>query len=181
MSEMNNNEEGHFFISLKFFKFMTENDVSQEQREVEIIRTITFIDFDNFNHKLTESLINNQNISPIRDAKNYSLISLKNLIEAIISLDLTKFSEVNSTLASLVTEILKIQNSIFYFFGFINQNEDSVLESTVTLEIMNKLKNLHTDYFFDIVQEMELNYSNIENKYSKEEFHLIEMIVNNNF
>lgn len=170
-------ERGHFVISLKFFKFMTEDDLNQEQREVEIIRTVNFVDFEGFETTLIETLLSNQPVSVNSDAKNFSLISLKNLIESIATLDLTKYSEVNSSLASLVTELLRVQNTNFLFFGFINQNESSVLESTVTLEIMNKFKNLHVDYFFDVVQEMNLDYSNIDNKYSKEEFHLIEMIV----
>lgn len=169
-------ERGHFVVSLKFFKFMTEDDFNQEQREVEIIRTVNFVDFEGFDTNLIETLLSNSPVSVNSDAKNFSLISLKNLIESISTLDLTKYSEVNSSLASLITEILRVQNTNFLFFGFINQNDSSILESTVTLEIMNKFKSLHIDYFFDVVQEMNLDYSNIDNKYSKEEFHLIEMI-----
>lgn len=170
-------ENGHFIVSLKFFKFITEEDVNKEQREVEIIRTVTFVDFEGFNSSLTDTLLHNRPVSNTSDPKNFSLISFKNLIESIATPDLTKYSEVNSILASLVTDLLRIQNSNFFFFGFINQNESSALESTVTLEIMNKLKNLRVDDFFEAVQEMNLDYSNIDNKYSKEEFHLIETIV----
>jgi hypothetical protein len=77
---------------------------------------------------------------------------------------------------SVITEIIKIPNSSFYIFAFIEQNEKSILESTITLEIMNKFKGLNVEYFFDVVQEMRIDNSNVGIKYSKDEFHIIEMI-----
>ncbi len=111
------------------------------------------------------------------DNKHYSLLNFKNLIESISSVNLDKFSEVNSILVSVLTEILKIPNSNFFMFGFIDQNEKSILESTITLEIMNKFKSLNVEYFFDVVQEVNLENSNLGIKYSKDEFHIIETIV----
>jgi hypothetical protein len=67
-------------------------------------------------------------------------------------------------------------------FGFIEQNNSSILESSITLEIMNKFKNMNVEYFFDIVSEMDIESSRVENKYSKDEFHIIDTIVKiNNF
>lgn len=170
-------ENGHFIITLKFFKFLTSDDVNNDKREVEIMKTINFIDFEGFNNKLTDCMLNDKQVSYKNNAKNFSILSLKNLIESIATLDLTKYSELNSILASLISTIFKIPNTSCIFFGFIDQNEDSILESTITLEILNKCKTLNIDYFFDVVHEMELNYSNIDNKYPKEEFHVIQSVV----
>jgi hypothetical protein len=170
-------ESGHFIISLKFFKFVTEADINKEQREVEIIRTVSFIDTEGFNSSFTNILMENQSPSIATNAKQYTLLNFKNLIEAIHSQDLEKYSDVNSVYCSLITEILRIQNSTLFFFGFIDQNEPSILESTVTLEIMNKFKNLNSDDFFEILQDLNLDISNMnENNNLKEEFHTIENI-----
>jgi hypothetical protein len=126
-----------------------------------------------FGKTFTDTLLNKK-IST--DNKHYSISNFKNLIEAISAVDMDKFSDINSILVSVMTEILKIPNSNFYLFGFIDQNEKSILESTITLEIMNKFKTLNIEYFFDVVQEMKIENSNIGIKYSKDEFHIIEMI-----
>jgi hypothetical protein len=171
------NDNGHFIITLKFFKFVTDDDRNKEQREVEIIRTLSFIDIEGFNSNFTQILLNKTPVSLKSDPKNYSLINLKNMIEAVSAIDLEKYSEVNSILVSVISQILKIQNTQLFIFGFIDQNDSSILESTVTLELMNKFKNFNAEYFFDIVQEMNFENSNIDNKYLKEEFHIIEIIV----
>jgi hypothetical protein len=171
------NENGHFIISLKFFKFVTDADISKDQREVEIIRTVTFVDFEGFNSSFTDILINNKPISVKTDPKNYSLINLKNLIESIAAVDFEKYSEVNSTLTSLLTEIFRTsQNYSTFIFGFIDQNDNSILESTASLEILNKFKIMNTDYFFACLQEMNIDVSELDNKFLKEEFHVIEII-----
>jgi hypothetical protein len=77
----------------------------------------------------------------------------------------------------VLTEILKVPNSNFYLFGFIEQNNSSILESTITLDIMSKFKNMNVEYFFDLIHEMNLENSNFENKYTRDEFHTIETIV----
>jgi hypothetical protein len=176
-SESAGMDSGHFIISLKFFKYVTEADIYKEQREAEIIRTISFIDSEGFNSSFTKILMENQSPSVSSNPKQYTLLNFKNLVEAIHSQDLVKYSEVNSVFCSLVTDILRIQNSSLFFFGFIDQNEPSILESTVTLEIMNKFKNLNPDAFFEILQELNLDISNMnENNNLKEEFHTIENI-----
>jgi hypothetical protein len=172
------NENGHLIISLKFFKFVTDADMNKEQREVEIIRTVSFIDIEGFNSTFTDVLLKNQTVSINNSPKNYSLINFKNLIESISAVDLEKYSEINSILCTLITEILRVQNSSIFMFGFIDQNDNSIFESTVTLEIMNKFKNLNSDYFFDVVQEMNIDISNMnDNKYLKDEYHVTESIV----
>ena len=173
----NSLENGHFIISLKFFKFVTEADVYKEQREVEIIRAVSFIDIEGFNSEFTDILLHNQTVSVNANPKHYTLLNFVNLIDAIYPQDLEKYSAVNSILCSLVTEILRVQNSSFFLFGFIDQNDNSILESTVTLQIMNKFKNINPDYFFDVVQDLNIDISNMnENNNLKEEFHTIDNI-----
>ena len=170
-------DDGHFIISLKFFNFVSEADIYKEQREVEIIRTISFIDIEGFDSSFTDILLNNQHVSVKTNPKNYTLLNLKNLIEAISAQDLEKYSQVNSILCSLIIEIMRIQNSTYFFFGFIDQNDYSLLESTVSLEIMNKFKNVNPDYFFEFVQDMNIDISNMnDNNNLKEEFYSVENI-----
>jgi hypothetical protein len=172
-------ESGHVIISLKFFKFVTDADFNREQREVEIIRTISFVDFEGFNQSFTEILLNKNTISIKKDAKNYTLVNLKNFIEAMSSVDLEKYSEINSTLCNVLIEIMRNHNSSIFMFAFVNQNESTLTESTVTLELMNKFKNINTEYFFDVVQEMNMDISNMNE--NKEEYYIAEIIVRDEF
>jgi hypothetical protein len=143
---------------------------------VEIIRTVTFVDIEGFNKSFSDILMKKNTVSSTADP-NYSLLCFKNLIEAISTLQLEKYSEINSILANVLTDILKIPNSCFYMFGFIDQNNNSMMESSITLDIMKKFKAMNVEYFFDIVSEMEIDNSRNENRYSKNEFHIIETIV----
>ena len=172
------NENGHLIISLKFFKFFTDEDAYKEQREVEIIRTVSFIDIEGFNSTYTQALMNKKNLSLATNPKNYSLLQFKNLIDSIASQDIEKYSEVKSLICSLTAETLKIQNSTFFFFGFVDQNGSSILESTVTLEFMNSFMKMTPDYFFELVQDVMLinNSGGEENENLKEEFHKIDTI-----
>lgn len=172
-----NSKEGSMIITLKFFKYVTDKDINKEQREIEIIRSISFVEIEGFNHIFTEILLNNQTVSPNKDPKNFSLLSFKNLIESIATLDFEKYTEINSTLNQVLIDILKISNSTHFLFGFIDQNEASILESSVTLGIMNKFKTLNTDYFFDIVHDMKIDSSRIGNKCFNREFQTIEIMV----
>lgn len=178
-SSKTSEKKGSLIISIKFFKFVTSQDINQEQREVEIIRSLSFVDIEGFNSKFPKKLINHVPVSSKEDPKTFSLFNVKNLFESMASLDFQKYSEVNSTLTNVIQDIMKVNNTSLFMFGFIDQNENSILESTVTLEIMNKFKNINSDYFFDIVQEMDLDVSCIANRYLKEEFHVAEMIVIN--
>jgi len=170
------NEDEHFIIILKFFKFVTDKDINKEQREVEIIRTVSFVDIEGFTQTFTEDLLN-KNEYLTNNSPNYTLLQFKNLIESIASQDFNKYSQVNSIISTLLTDIFKIQNTTYFFFGFINQNDGSIIESNVTLEIMNKFKNIYPDTFFDVVQDLNLDIINEENNL-KEEYHVIENIVN---
>lgn len=62
-------------------------------------------------------------------------------------------------------------------FGFVEQNQNSILETTTTLELLTKFQTLNIAYFFDIMQELNLNTTVSENKYSKYEFYTIDSIV----
>jgi hypothetical protein len=157
---------------------VTDADSNKEQREVSIIRTVSFVDFEGFDSNFTDFLRKKENTSIKNDVKNYTMVNLKNMFEAISSLDLQKYSEINSSLCSSLVDILRTHNSSIFMFAFINQNEASLSESTVTLELMMKFKNLNSDYFFDVAQEMNIDISNInDDKYFKEEYYVAEMIV----
>jgi hypothetical protein len=172
-------ENGHLIISLKFFKFVSDDDINKEQREVEIIRTISFIDIEGFNSSFTDILVNKKTASIKNDAKNFTLVKLKNLFEALSSADLDKYSEINSTFCNILLETLRIQNSFVFMFAFINQNESTLSESTVTLELMNKFKEINTEFFFDYVQEVDMDISDINQ--NKDEYYIAELIVRFDF
>jgi len=157
---------------------VTDADSNKEQREVSIIRTVSFVDFEGFNSSLTNILHRKKNISMKNDVKNYTMVNLKNMFESMSSFDLQKYSEINSSLCSTLVDILRTHNSSIFMFAFINQNEASLSESIVTLELMTKFKSLNSDYFFDVAQEMNIDISNInDEKYFKEEYYLADMIV----
>ena len=40
----NEEHEGHMILKIKFFKFITNNDLSKTQRQIEIIKTFSYID-----------------------------------------------------------------------------------------------------------------------------------------
>jgi hypothetical protein len=173
----NLNEPCHFIITLKFFKFVTDEDAYKEQREVQILNKVSFIDVEDFKPSFTEALLNKKPLSSISDPKNYSLLQFKNMIEAIASQDREKYSEVKSLVCSLINDIFRINNSTFFIFGFVDQNDSSVLESTVTLEIMNYFMKTSPNTFSEMVQDfLQENTQQNENENLKEEYHIIETI-----
>ena len=89
-----------------------------------------------------------------------------------------KYCSINSTIATVIADILKTPNSIFMFFGFIDQNDDSFKESFITLDIMNKFKKVNLKAFFDELKKLSLDIS-VVNKYSAQDYKLIEEIVRN--
>jgi hypothetical protein len=121
-------------------------------------------------------LINSKVVSEKQDPKNYSLVNLKNLIESIANIETDKFLEVNSILTSTLLEILKIPRMNIMFFGFVNPSESNLKESLITLEIINKVKMINLEYFFDSLNEMNVSLYAFNN-YSKQEFYLIDNIV----
>ena len=106
-----------------------------------------------------------------------SLLSLKNLIEALSDTDVNKYLEINSTLTILISDILK-QNTFLFFFGFINPNIQNISQSIFTLEISNKIKNMELEDFFDLLQDIKKENSLMDYKYTKEYFHILQTIVN---
>jgi hypothetical protein len=181
------NEPCHFIITLKFFKFVTDEDAYKEQREVQILNKVTFIDVEDFKPSFTEALLNKKPLSTQSDPKNYSLLQFKNMIEAISSQDKEKYSEVKSLICSLISDIFKINNSTFFIMGFVDQNDSSILESTVTLEIMNYFMKMTPNSFSEMIQDFnsfsemiqDFNQENSTqngNENLKEEYHIIETI-----
>ena len=110
----------------------------------------------------------------------FSLINIKNLFEAIGSNDVKKYCNVNSIVAIEIADILKLQNSACMFFGFIDQNDESLQESFITLDIINKFKTLNLTVFFNELKKHSLDIS-IVNKYSTQDYKVIEDIVNLHF
>ena len=102
---------------------------------------------------------------------------MKNLYEAISNNDIEKFCEINSLLSSAIIDVFRIQNSNLMLFGFIDPNELAIMESLITLEILMKFKMINLSYFFDTLQEVNIENS-LFNKYSKQEFYILENIVN---
>jgi hypothetical protein len=103
-------------------------------------------------------------------------MNFKCLIEALSDTDINKYSEINSILSYLISDILK-QNIFIFFFGFINISTEFISETMFTLELTNKMKNICPDYFFDILQDMKRDNSFMDNKYTKDDFHTLQTIV----
>jgi len=62
------------------------------------------------------------------------------------------------------------------FFGFIDQNDDSLQESFITLDIINKFKSLNLRAFFNELRKHSLDTSLVD-KYSTHDYKVIEAIV----
>jgi hypothetical protein len=120
--------------------------------------------------------MNNKIILEKEDPKNYSLFNLKNLFESVSNNDIEKFSEIHSILTSSIVDVFRVQNPSLWFFGFIDPNELATMESLITLEILSRFKTINLGYFFDALQEVHID-SSIFNKYSKQEFYMLENIV----
>lgn len=140
------------------------------------MRTVSYVDFQGFDRTFTEVLMNNQTITDNDDPRNFSLFNLKNLIEAVAYNDIEKFTEIHSILTSAVIDVFRMQHPSLWFFGFIDPGELATMESLITLEILSRFKTINLGYFFDTLQEMNIETS-MFNKYSKQEFHLLENIV----
>lgn len=62
------------------------------------------------------------------------------------------------------------------FFGLIDQNDESLQESFITLDIINKFKILNLRVFFNELKKHSLDIS-LVNKYSTQDYKVIETIV----
>ena len=49
-------EAGHVIIQLKFYRFISEADNTKSQREIEIIRTISFVDIAGFSDDFLQNV-----------------------------------------------------------------------------------------------------------------------------
>ena len=60
-SKKNNIEakDGHMILKIKFFKFLGDNDLSKSQRQIEVIRTFSFIDIKDDEGHISNSVDNN--------------------------------------------------------------------------------------------------------------------------
>lgn len=171
-------ENGHFIITLKFFRFVTDSDINSTKRMVDFVRTISFVDIEGFDSSFTEMLMQNRPVYVTKEPKLYTLNSFKNLVESMKDKNLNQFSEVKSILCHLIINILRNNNLSVYFFGFIDQNEKSILNSTVTLEIMKKIKYLNAENFFEVLHELNINVSNLNDEnILKEEYLTVEKIL----
>ena len=73
-------EAGHVIIQLKFYRFISEADNTKSQREIEIIRTISFVDIAGFSDDFLQLVKSNRIITVKEDPKNYSMYCFKNFI-----------------------------------------------------------------------------------------------------
>ena len=147
-------EAGHVIIQLKFYRFISEADNTKSQREIEIIRTISFVDIAGFSDDFLQLVKSNRIITVKEDPKNYSMYCFKNFIESIANKDLIKFSDISSTLTDILTEIFTVQNMFTFFFGFISEYKQDVLKSQLTLDLLNKCKLFNNNVFYHYLQEM---------------------------
>ncbi len=150
-----------------------------------MVRTLNFVEIQGFDNSFSKALLNERIINEINNPGLFSLINLKNLFEAIGSNDIKKYCSINSIIAIEIADILKVQNSACMFFGFIDQNDESLQESFITLDIINKFKTLNLRNFYNELKKHSLDIS-LVNKYSTQDYKIIEDIVsyqtiNNNY
>ena len=169
-------EAGHVIIQLKFYRFISEADNTKSQREIEIIRTISFVDIAGISDDFLQLVKSNRIITVKEDPKNYSMYCFKNFIESIANKDLIKFSDISSTLTDILTEIFTVQNMFTFFFGFISEYKQDVLKSQLTLDLLNKCKLFNNNVFYHYLQEMEISISQLGNRAVKEEFQILDLI-----
>ena len=189
-------------VVFKFFKFSTENDISQIQREVNLTRTVSFIDIEedkpsnnsiNFGGSSSVGNENNVNLknntpntnpTPISPtpipSNNHGYISafqnFSNIIDSLYNMNLDLYPESNCINTALFTETLRIDNSFIIFFGFVDPYLLKLKESFNLLDILNKAKYIKTEPFYNTVH---FNFESLINdsKYSKQEFYNLEFIV----
>ena len=157
--------EGHIIVKIKFFQFLSNNDTSKSQRQIEIIRTFSFIDI-----KDDETSGNDMN-SP-----SYSINCFKKMIQSITNCDLNQFTEISSNLTDILREIFSIPKLYTFIFGLIDENKGSIDKSLKTLNLLNICKNIDNDKFYAYLYQMNISISRIENKALKEEFQILDLL-----
>ena len=161
---------------LKFYKFATEADESKSQREIEIVRTFSFVDIEGFSSDFIDLVESNKVVTAKNNPKNYSMFCFKRFIESIANRDLIKFSEISSTLTDVLTEIFTIQNLFTFIFGFVSEHKQDLVKSKLTLDILNKCKLINNSVFYLYLQKMDISVSQLGNIATKEEFQILDLI-----
>jgi len=162
--------EGHMILKIKFFKFLTNNDLSKSQRQIEVIRTFSYIDIkdDEDDYYISKSAGNNNKIQ--------SVFFFKKMIQSITNYDLDKFTEISSNLTDILRDIFSIPNLYSFIFGLINEYQDDLDKSLKTLNLLNTCKNIDHDKFYMKLYQMNLSISRIENKALKQDFQILNLI-----
>ena len=169
--KMNSNSEeneGHMILKIKFFKFLTNKDLSKSQRQIEVIRTFSYIDIkdDEEDYHMMKSTGN----------KPQSVFFFKKMIQSITNYDLDKFTEISSNLTDILRDIFSIPNLYSFIFGLVNEYQDDLDKSLKTLNLLNTCKNIDHDKFYMKLYQMNLSISRIENKALKQDFQILNLI-----
>jgi len=154
-------EDGHIILKIKFFKFLSNNDASKSQRQIEVIRTFSFIDIkDDENDNVSNSSMNN----------------FKKMIQSITNYDLNKFTELSSNLTDILREIFSVPKLYTFIFGLVNELRGDINKSLKTLNLLNFCKNIDNDKFYSYLYQMNISISRLENKAVKEEFQVLDLL-----
>ena len=85
-------------LKIKFFKFLGDNDLSKSQRQIEVIRTFSFIDIKDDEGHISNSVDNNPQ----------SIYYFKKMIQSIVNYDLDKLTEISSKLTDILREVYSV-------------------------------------------------------------------------
>ena len=164
--------EGHMILKIKFFKFLSNNDLSKSQRQIEVIRTFSYIDIkdDEENGIIYQSAGNNNN------NKVKSIYFFQKMIQSMVNYDLDKFTEISSNLTDILRDIFSVPNLYSFIFGLINEYKDDLDLSLQTLNLLNICKNIDNDKFYMKLYQMNLSISRLENKALKQDFQILNLI-----
>ena len=161
--------EGHIILKIKFFKFLTNNDLSKSQRQIEVIRTFSYIDIkdDEEDAYVSKSASNN---------KSQSIYFFKKMIQSITNYDLDKFTEISSNLTDILRDMFSVPNLYSFIFGLVNEYRDDIDQALRTLNLLNICKNIDNDKFYMKLYQMDLSISRLENKALKQDFQILNLI-----
>ena len=161
--------EGHIILKIKFFKFLTNNDLSKSQRQIEVIRTFSYIDIkdDEEDAYVSKSASNN---------KSQSIYFFKKMIQSITNYDLDKFTEISSNLTDILRDMFSVPNLYSFIFGLVNEYRDDIDQALRTLNLLNICKNIDNDKFYMKLYQMNLSISRLENKALKQDFQILNLI-----
>ena len=161
--------EGHMILKIKFFKFLTNNDLSKSQRQIEVIRTFSYIDIkdDEGDNYVSQSASSD---------KGKSVYYFRKMIQSITNYDLDKFTEISSNLTDILRDIFSVPNLYSFIFGLINEYKDDLNQTLRTLNLLNICKNIDNDKFYMKLYQMNLSISRLENKALKQDFQILNLI-----